>query len=352
LDEHGREAAASHVYNAWLDAGGEKGVVEAAIKEWLDEHGREAAASHVYKAWLDAGGEKGVVEAAIKEWLVEHSRETEAQFVYDAWLLADGDKGLVRDAIQNWLLIHREDVDADRLFRSWLEAHGERDLVWNAAIAWLSQHRAEESAVFVTKFIAKQPNLAENTVKDVLTWCRAFPKNEDALWRLTQLRDNLLVKGIAEDLVSTSEAVLLPLLPATTKPGRTTRAQIAALFFALVIPEEMQSTPLREKVDSLFLSWLKHPLSFGRDPHLFWTIQHPGFVERIASLINSRVLDPVGDREPLVRFLEWVDEWSSEAKQRVRLTLDKLKSEYGRSNLWEVVRFDEEELPASDNSEI
>jgi hypothetical protein len=122
-----------------------------------------------------------------------------------------------------------------------------------------------------------------------------------------------------------------------------TRAQVAALLFRLITSEEMQSNPLRERVDSLFVSWLKHPLSFGRDSHLFWSIQHPGFVERIASLIDSGVLDPTSDRELLVRFLEWVDEWSADAKQRARLTLDVMKSNYP-SDLWNIVRFDEEEF--------
>jgi peptidyl-tRNA hydrolase len=339
LVEHGREAEAEFVYKAWLDAGGDRGVVEEAINDWLVDHRREAEARFIYDAWLDAGGEKTVVEAAINDWLGEHRRKIEAQFVYKSWLDAGGEQAVVEAAIKDWLVEHRREAEARFVYQAWLEAGGKRELVWDAAIAWLSQHRAEESAGYVTKFIAKQPNLSANTVKDVLTWCRTFPKNEDALWRLTQLRDNLFVNGIADDLVSTAEAVLLPLFPATTKPGRTTRAQVAALLFTLITSEDIQSNSLRERVNSLFLSWLNHPLSFGRDPHLFWTIQHAGFIERIALLIKSGALDPTSDRESLVRFLEWVDEWSADAKQRARLTLDVMKSNYP-SDLWNIVRFD------------
>ncbi len=117
-----------------------------------------------------------------------------------------------------------------------------------------------------------------------------------------------------------------------------------ALLFALIISEETQSAPLRQRVDSLLLSWLTHPLSFGRDRHLFWTIQHPKFVERIASLIDLGVLDPARHREPIMRFLEWVDTWSSDAKRRVHSLLTDMKSKHGGSDLWDIVRFAEEEI--------
>jgi hypothetical protein len=343
LIEHQRDIKAAFVYNSWLDAGGEKELVQETIEAWLIEHRRDTEAQFVYRAWLDAGGEKEVVREGIRDWLIEHRRLAEASRIYKAWLDAGGEKELVREAINDWLIPHREDFDADHVFRSWLEGGGVRELVWPAAIAWLSQHRQDESAVYVTKFIAKQSDLTANTIKDILTWCQTFPENEDALWRLNQLGDNLFVVGIAEEFISASEVVLANLLPPTSRPGKRTRELIIALLSRLLVAHDLQSSPLRERVDFLLLSWLKHPLSFGRDPKPLRGVQTTELLERVVLLIDSSAFDPIVDLEALKRFLEWIDEWTTEAK-RIRPILDELKSRYPTIDAWDIVRFDEGEV--------
>ncbi len=341
LVSHRTDAEAEFVYNAWLDAGGDKALVQDSIKEWLVSHKTDAEASHVYNAWLDAGGDKALVHDSIKEWLVSHKTDAEASHVYKAWLDAGGDKALVQDAVGGWLLAHREDEDADHVFRSWLEAGGDRNLVWDSAMAWLAKHRDEESAVYVTKFIARQPDLPTSTVKDVLAWCRAFPTHEDALWRLTQLRSNLFVAGVEYDVVSTAEAVLADLVLPRSRPERVTRGQVTAVFFCLIASSEMQWEPLRERVDSLFVRWLRHPLSFGNDPKPFRSIQRVSFIQRLSALLASGALDLENDREALKRFIRWLNEWDLEWKQRASPVLEELKSRYPAPDVWDLVRLEE-----------
>jgi hypothetical protein len=341
LVDHKTDAEAQFVYNSWLDAGGDTALVQDAIKDWLVDHKTDAEASHVYNSWLDAGGDTALVQEAIKDWLVDHKTDAEASHVYKAWLDANGDKTVVEAAIASWLLAHGEDADADYVFRSWLEAGGNRALVWDAATAWLAKHQLEESAVYVTKFIARQRNLPANTVADVLSWCRAFPTNVDALWRLTQLRSNLLVDGVEEAAVSAAEVVLADLLLPTNRVQRVARELVTGLFSYLLELAETESGPLRERVDSLFVRWLRHPLSFGSDPKPHLAIQRVVYLDRISELIDFGALDLESDRESLRRFMQWLDEWDLRWKQRAMPMLDELKLKHPAPDVWDIVRLEE-----------
>lgn len=326
---------------AWLELGLPTEAIADAIGVWCRIFRRTFHFSFVANAWLNAGGDKELVREAIKDWLVHHKAVAGADHVYTAWLDTDGDKALVEDGIASWLLVHSEDADADYVFRSWLEAGGNRDLLWDAATAWLAKHRLEESAVFVTKFIARQRDLPAQTVRDVLAWCRSFPTNEDALWRLTQLGTNLFVVGVEEDAVSASEAVLADVLLPTSGPSRVTRSQVTTLISYLLDLAQTQSQPLRERVDSLFVRWLRHPLSFGRDPQPHPAVQRIVYLDRISALINLGALYLENDRESLRRFMQWLDEWDLRWKQRALPMLNELKLKHPAPDVWDIVQFEE-----------
>jgi hypothetical protein len=103
----------------------------------------------------------------------------------------------------------------------------------------------------------------------------------------------------------------------------------------------MQSGPLRERVDSLFVRWLRHPLSFGNDPKPHSGIQRISFLKRLSALIDVGTLDPENDREPLTRFMRWLDAWDVTRKQSASPILDELKNRYPALELWDLVRFGE-----------
>jgi hypothetical protein len=285
-------------------------VVQAAIQEWLGVHQTDAEASHVYNAWLDAGGDKAVVQAAIQEWLGVHQTDAEARFVYKAWL----------------------------------DAGGEREVVWDSLLIWLSKYRTDESAGFVNDFVAKQPNLSTVTVRDVLAWCRAFPKHEAVFWRVTLLGTNLLNVDVLEDACGTTEALLSQIIGSSGEVSNLTRGQVATLLNYLVEAAKWHSSKLRDRVDALIVIWMKHPASFGRQPKPHAGIQRVGFARRVLLLLDSGELDFTRDREPIKRFLEWLDEWDMVRKQRLRSTIDVYSSRYPVPEAWGIVKFEEHEV--------
>jgi hypothetical protein len=173
-----------------------------------------------------------------------------------------------------------------------------------------------------------------------LEWCRTFPQHEDALWRLTQLGTNLLLVGIEGDVVLTAETVLADLLAPTSRPKNVTRGLITTLFSYLIESSQMQMGSLRERVDLIFLKWLKHPQSFGNDPKAHRTVQRITFLKRLSALITGGALD-LKDIEALRRFIRWLDTWEMERKQLARPVLSELKAEYPANELWDTIRFEE-----------
>ncbi|OLE53805.1 MAG: hypothetical protein AUG51_10975 [Acidobacteria bacterium 13_1_20CM_3_53_8] len=371
LAEHRTDLEADFVYRSWLDAGGDKELVREAIAAWLVEHKSIADAGFVYEAWLDAGGDKELVQDSIVAWLVEHKVIIEAGFVYHAWLDAGGDKELVREDIVAWLAEHRTDLEADFVYRSWLDAGGDLELVrdvlvawlevhgdyseadfvikgWlerrgdfslvrSAAIRWLSQNYDKERAVYLTKFLAKQKDIPIETIKSILKWCQGFPNNEDAIWRLNQLRSHLLEKEVAEEVYATSEIVLKPLLLRTgLKP--VTRGLIISLLSYLISASGLYEGQLRERVDILLLEWLRHPQSYGSYLQPELQNQRASYFRRIKELIDKNALSVTDDRESLVRFLHWINNWDEERKLELSDILESLERRYPDPELWGIIK--------------
>ena len=348
LAVHKTDAKAQFVYNAWLDAGGDKALVEQPIRDWLSIHKTAAEAQFIYNAWLDAKGNPELIRDAIGAWLDIHKTDanvsSDASHVYKAWLDAGGDKALVEQPIKDWLVVHKTNPVAKFVYNSWLDAGGERDVVWDSLLLWLAEYRTNESAVRITKFVAKQPDLPDASVKDVLVWCRTFAANEDALWRVTQLGPKLLNVDVLEDACATAETILFHITGSTNEINELTSGQVATLLNYLVEAAHFHSSKMRDRVDVLIVVWMRHPNSFGRRPKPHTNIQRVRFTSRVLLLLHSGELDFTRDREPIRRFLEWLDEWDMVWKQRLRSTIEVYSTRYPAPEVWGIVRFEEHEV--------
>ena len=280
------------------------------------------------------------MEPSIKAWLAEHQTALEAEFVYKSWLDAGGATDVVEPSIKAWLAEHQTAPEADFVIRAWLEAGGDFKVVRSAAIGWLRRHRETRDAVYVTKRLARQTDLPAATVEDILVWCRCHPEDADVLWRLTQLYLHLLRPEIREALCDTAEIVVRHQLAGESPPDRMARKQIVGLFGFLTSHREMQSGPLRSRVDRLLCDCLRHPAIYGRNTQAFVMCQRRSYVQRIVDMIGCRDLDVEADEGAIRRFLEWVNTWQTERKAQLRTQIAFLKEWHPESALWDIVSFD------------
>ncbi|HUT87534.1 MAG TPA: hypothetical protein VMX15_05575, partial [Candidatus Heimdallarchaeota archaeon] len=63
-------------------------------------------------------------------------------------------------------------------------------------------------------------------------------------------------------------------------------------------------------------------------------------VERVSDLIAVGAIDLMTDREPLERFLTWVNAWRGDRKLGAYTTLLSLSQKQPASDLWDIVHFD------------
>ena len=340
LNDQSATPEASFIYRGWLDAGGDVDLVQAGINAWLNDHAATLDAQFVYRAWLKAGGDKALVQDVIKSWLNEHAAEVEAGFIYRAWLDAGGDKGLVQPGIEAWLNKHAAEEEADFVFMAWLSAGGDFSLIRESACLWLREHCRCQEAVYVTKFLAKQRDLPADTVRDILTWCRTFPSNEDALWRMSNLKNHLQREEVAEEVCAAAEQVILARQRCREPLTQTANGQVAAILCWLSNAPHFLTEPLADRVDKILVSWLRHPASYGAHMQSFPNMERKDYVQRIVNLVTSKQLDPVADRACLERFFLWVNAWEPGWKAELRRMFDWLKHHYPDPTLWETVEFE------------
>jgi len=321
---------------AWLNVGLPPLDILPSVRLWASAFNRDPHLSFLACAWLNAKGDIDLVRPHIQAWLPLHATAHDTEFVYAAWLDAKGNIDLVRPHIEAWLPLHASDSDADFLLRAWLDRGGDFELVRSACRVWLHQHCTSPEAVYITQTLAKQPHLPADIVADILAWCSEFPSNEDALWRLTQLGKHLFEPAVSEKLCATAETVFRASV-ASVPISPLTRGQLATLFSRLIRAPSLRSGPLRERVDNVFLLWLRHPESYGTHPPAHARIQRPEIFKRVFDLVTSGLLDVSADREHLRRFLLWVNTWEPELKSKLRPTLDWLNHHHPPRDLWDIV---------------
>jgi hypothetical protein len=120
-----------------------------------------------------------------------------------------------------------------------------------------------------------------------------------------------------------------------------TRGQVVTLLNYLVDAARLYSSKMRDRVDALIVTWMRHPSSFGRVPKPHPNIQRVGFARRVLLLLHAGDLDLNRDSEPIRRFLEWVDEWNIIRKQQLRSHLEMYSTRFTAPEIWGIVRFDE-----------
>jgi len=321
---------------SWLDAGGAVQDVAKDVRTWLDNHATTEAAGFVLKSWLDAGGAVQDVAKDVRTWLDKHGSTEAARFVLKSWLDAGGAVQDVAKDVRTWLDNHASSEDATFVLKSWLESDGDFLFIKPDAFKWLSLHRESPRAGFITKFLARQPGLPIETVRDILVWCQSFPNDLDAVWRFSRLGKNVLHPELSIDVLRTAEVILPPIvfggndLPSQAPPTLT------AFFFIIQL---WGSDPVREKervkIDSLFAEWFRLPGSFPKEGWTPFWLQSPKWILKVADVLRQGRLDVDNDRTGLTLFLWWINSWNPHKRALAGPAIRYLRRIYCDTDIWD-----------------
>ncbi|HYU97925.1 MAG TPA: hypothetical protein VE977_03810, partial [Pyrinomonadaceae bacterium] len=334
------EFDARFVYKAWLEAGGDKNLVRQPIHSWLEQHGLTFEASFVYPRWLEAGGEIELVTDFIGPWLKRHATTADASFIYEFWLKRGGGTSSVRSHVRDWITLHAEIPQARFVYKAWLEAGGEFALIESAVLRWMERNQAESDSIFITRLIARERQLSDQTLKRLITWTATLPQPDKCISSFSQLGIHLRTPSLRTEIAETAERLLTPLLKPNLHWDEFVQGDTAIVLSFLLDSTRGQSDPIRRRVDSLFLQWIRHPQGGGADTKRYPNIQRVEWLRRVGDLLASGELDVARDRLVLEQFLRWVDSWEAwrKAQHQTISAIESLKRRFPAPHLWDSVR--------------
>jgi len=327
LETEGERLEAFARFKAWLDAGAGPETVQPYLTAWLKAHGIRREARFVLTAWLDAGGEPAVIQPFIAPWLQAHEREPEASFILQAWLDAGGKSKVIRKSLYTWLGLFETQANTYFLFTSWLAAAGNFSSIKPSASRWLSANPRHHGTLNIINHLARQEDLAGETVRDILSWCQEAHDAEAALASLTFLEGHLRREEVASEVLATARAWVEVVVAQPVFPPKL--SALLALLFAIL----GDSAELRLGVEDLFLRWLRHPSALAPQPahvtpgvrRVYFSAQRLALLSYLEPLLAAGRLSVTGDRQPLVRLFAWVKTWTPEVREQVGPFLERMR---------------------------
>jgi hypothetical protein len=184
-----RSLKTSFVVRAWLDAGGQRDLIDRHVLAWIDAFGVNEVARFVYKAWLDAGGRRDRIDHHVLAWIETFGTTVNAKFVYTAWLDAGGQRDLIDRHVLAWIEAFGVTEDAQFMYKSWINAGGRRDLIDRQVLAWIEAFGALESATFVYTAWIEAGGQRDLVDRHVLGWIEAFGATKAATFVYTAWLD-------------------------------------------------------------------------------------------------------------------------------------------------------------------
>ncbi len=372
LEKYGENKSAQHVYSAWLNAGGDKEQIWLYLENWMKRHSENKGVSFICVAWLKADGDVEQIWSYLESWLKVHGKDEIAQRVYSAWLNAKGDIGQIRSYasllkkhsetenacfvfesrsksqnnrkqlwqyIESWLEMHCETKNAKYIYDAWFNSGKKIDVLQEYISRWLKKHLSDKKTGHFVRGLAQINPLPEVFVRDILSWCRNYPEDENSLWCITSLSNHLFTEGLHDAVIQTSETLVCQALSKEYNLTEVSVGQINTLFYFLISHNQMWRGQYLDRVNDLFLKWLKCPDSYGYAPTPHKQIQKRNYFIRFKIILRNGKLDILKDASVIERFLQWVNNWHIGNKKLIQQDMNTIKRNYPETPLWDIVKF-------------
>ena len=335
LKVHSENEKAQHVYSTWLDTGGDTKQIWPHLESWLKMHGGAESASFVYSTWLKAGGELGLYASLLKK----HSETGNACFVYESRSKGQNNRKQMWQYLESWLEIHCETNSAQYIYNAWLNNGTNIEVLQKYISRWLKKHHSDKSTGSFVRSLARINPPPKVFVRDILSWCRNYPEDENSLWCITSLSKYLFTEGLHDAVIQTSETLVHQALSKKCDLKKVSVGQINTLFYFLISHNQMWEGQYLDRVNELFLKWLKCPDSYGCASKPHEQIQKRNYFIRFKIMLDNGKLNILNDASSIERFLQWVNNWHIRNKKLIQQDMNEIKRYYPTIPLWDIVEF-------------
>lgn len=364
-------ASSNYVLGNWIDSGADLELARPLVEQWLEQHSQLFEAGYVTAPWLRRGGPLEVVGEGIETWLDLYVGRTEGPMVSSAlvraspktaetvtsvigrwapeptnvdfgrtltaWLESGGAPSLVQPQLDEWLAKFGTTREAGQVYLGWLSQADPPAAVREASLRWFVAFPTDLTAGHMSKLFVLDEVIDVDTVRAILRWCIAFPAHEDALWRLTQLKTNLRLEEVSEEVLEACEAVMeVALAEPVLDEIQTTQLTTLCTFIAQA--RHFQTGIPADRCDAVLVAWLRHPSSFQHGERKVPNTERPKFVRRMLSLLLRGWIDVQADADGLARMLTWVASWETSHVEAARKAIAQVAAIYPEADsIWSIV---------------
>jgi hypothetical protein len=270
------------------------------VLAWIQKFGATENARHIYRAWLDAGGQRDLIDKDVLGWIELFGATEGAQFVYKGWLSAGGDFETISEPCLAWFNAHSNSYEASHLIKYIAKREDLPTASLHAAIKWCGLFaRSEESvwrAVSLLSGYAGHPEVTA-VVRAFLICIRFFDVDrlatspaDGSLEEDRSMLSSVLLRGLGHSLnVLTLDDV--------------DRRELMVAHAKLLLESQIYVA-----------GHIDEPLAL------------PSLIHHVAELIERGLVDPVRDRLALTRFADWMRAWPKDAYYDLGLAISRLRS--------------------------
>ena len=231
---------------------------------------------------------------------------------------------------------------SDFIIKAWLEATGDFAPVRIPALSWLKQNTSNPDAVFVLKFITRDPNIPPDAIEDIISWCTNFPSNFDAICRISPIFSRFASGTLDRPLIDAALLVLEQVQVdwLTDKGVRdATLATIGGLAWKTrsVGDIEPRLDPIHVNI---LLNSSAYSTNFVASTPKF--ALNPALAQHVASMIARKVIEPEAALDALARFADWLAAWPPDRKYMLSPALQSLEQNCPIPGLWSRVPLNED----------
>ena len=203
----------------------------------------------------------------------------------------------------------------------------------------MEKNQADKDSIFITRLISRERQLSEQTLRRLIIWTATLPQPAKCLSSFSQLGTHLCTRNLRQQVVETAERLMTPLLNGNAPWDEFVQGDNAVVLSYLLDATREQSDSNRERVDKLFLLWLRHPRGGTADSIRYKNIQRVEWLRRVGDLLSNGRLDLSRDHAVLERFLRWVDSWEGWRKTQHQTisAIESLKRRFPTPDLWDLV---------------
>jgi hypothetical protein len=221
--------------------------------------------------------------------------------------------------------MRRLPAHADFILKEWLEAGGDFEAVREFAVTWFRKYARTTRAVYLLKWLAREPELPSETVDAMIGWCAEYSSHADAIFRISSLAKTFGHGPYVLMLVDVTFEVLDQIDQNALSDSPTRRVVQSALQWLYNTHRRLQFRDTKRLDECHIRFLLDTPLySLAAAAGDFSDTRYD-LVWHVLEMVQRGWLDPDLDCDALRQFSRWIEKASKYQRPSIEIAFSTLR---------------------------